>query len=152
MILIQVLLGLRVLIDYSTTLRDHACRQLLQDSVELELISSSVSVEVAAFVVGALLVLLSGFFGGNVLEYFQARNLRSIYVHVIQFWLLDEVQILFLSHFLLKHFGLLLILLDTVGHTVHKDVSVDDLLLSKSVGHLSVTKATSSGRDGNCGL
>lgn len=94
----------------------------------------------------------SGEICGDVLEYLQARNLRSIYVHVVDFWQLNVVQILFLSHFLLKHFGLLLVLLDTVVDAVNQDVSVDDLLLSESVRSLLVAEAPGTGRRGNCCL
>ena len=94
----------------------------------------------------------NGKVGGDVLEYLQARYLRSIYVHVVDFWQLNVVQILFLSHFLLKHFGLLLILLDTVVDAVNQDVSVDDLLLSESVRSLLVAEAPGTGRCGNCRL
>lgn len=94
----------------------------------------------------------SGEICGDVLEYLQARNLRSIYVHVVDFWQLNVVQILFLSHFLLKHFGLLLVLLDTIVDAVNQDVSVDDLLLSESVRSLLVAEAPGTGRRGNCCL
>ena len=98
------------------------------------------------------MVILGGEVCGDVLEYLQARNLRSIYVHVVDFWQLNVVQILFLSHFLLKHFGLLLVLLDTVVDAVNQDVSVDDLLLSESVRSLLVAEAPGAGRRGNCRL
>lgn len=94
----------------------------------------------------------SGEVCGDFLKYLQARNLRSIYVHVVDFWQLNVVQVLFLSHFLLKHFGLLLVLLDTVVDTMNQDVSVDDLLLSESVRSLLVAETSGPSRRGNCRL
>lgn len=99
-----------------------------------------------------MLIVLGGKICGDVLENFQARNLRSIYVHVVDFWLLNKIQILFLCHFLLKHLGLLLVLLDTVVDAMYQDVSVNDLFLSKSLWGLLVAKTASTSGCSNSSL
>lgn len=88
----------------------------------------------------------------HVLEDLQARNLRSIDVHVVDFWLLNALQVLLLGHLLLEHFVLFLVLLNTSVDTMHKNVSVDNLFLGESVRCLLVAEATCTGSGGNCSL
>lgn len=78
--------------------------------------------------------------------------MRSIDVHVVDFWLLNALQVLLLGHLLLEHFVLFLVLLNTSVDTMHKNVSVDNLFLGESVRCLLVAEATGTGSGGNCSL
>jgi hypothetical protein len=80
----------------------------------------------------------------NVFKHVQARALLGVDVHVVDFWLLDEIKILLLGHFLLEHFHFFLIFLDAVVNTMDQDISVNYFLFGKCVRCLFVSEPTST--------
>lgn len=151
-LLVQSLLDLSICVDDSAILWNSTSRQLLEHFVKVVLIGSGVPVEVASLLVGLVLHILGAMVVRDIREYLQSWDLRGIYVHVVDFRLLNIVQILFLSHFLLKHFGLLLVLLNTIVNAVNKYVPVDDLFLSERVRGLLISESTSASGSNHCCL
>jgi hypothetical protein len=62
-------------------------------------------------------------------------------IHVIDFWLLDEVLVALLGDFFLKHLHFFLIFLHAHINAVSQNVSVDDLGGSQGLGGLLVAEA-----------
>ena len=149
LILIHLLLCLCIIINDTAILWYVTCWELFEHSIQLLLIGCGISVEIASLLVSLIMDILVAILIGNISESLKAGTLLCINVHVVNFWLLNKIKVLFLRNFLLVHFHFFLIFLDTVVNAMNKDISVNYFLLSESMGRLFVTKASSSRGGGN---
>jgi hypothetical protein len=109
----------------------------------LEFVSSCISVEVATLLVSLVLEVELLVLRGDILEAAESSDTLSVYVHVVELWLLNRFELLLLGDLLLEHLHFLLVLLDAHVGAVSKNVSVDDLGGSENLGGLFIAEATS---------
>ena len=130
--------------DNATILWDIPTGQLLKHLVQLLLVGSCISVEIASLLIRFIHVVNLLCFRGNVLEAAKALHVRGVDVHVVDLWLLNHIFVRLLGYLFLEHLHLFLIFLDTHIQTVCENISVNDLGGSESSRGLFVSEASGS--------